>query len=394
MTKIPTLITTPEPVAEMASRIRGKTRVGIDTEFIRETSFFPKIALIQVATDEESWLLDPTRLSKEDLAPLLEILVDKNILKILHAAFADQECLYWSYNTLAEPVLDTAVAGALTGYGENVGLAKLLKEILHINLPKGRARVKWLARPLPRELLLYAEQDVAHLVELGDRLSEKLKSLGRLEWAIEESRLGPNVFEVPPDEMALKMARNGQMEPQTFCVLRELVHWREERAKSANMPRGWIADNEVLISLAKSRPASLDELRSFRGLSPKEIDRNGARILDAIQRGKEAPREDLNLPQRQPIPSDHEDHALDLLKAYVAFLAAQHEIAPRFLLHSSRSLALLQNSDKTEEEWVRLGILSNASRSLVGGDLKALLSGHRGLILRHGKVEILAMDNP
>src|SRR4051812_28975815 len=133
--RVPSLIQSAAGVADMASRLRGKRTIGIGTEFIRETSFFPKIALLQVADEKESWLLDPTRLDKTDLAPLLEILTDVNVLKILHAAYADQECLYWSYNTLAEPVLDTAVAGALTGYGDNVGLAKLLKEILHLNLP-------------------------------------------------------------------------------------------------------------------------------------------------------------------------------------------------------------------------------------------------------------------
>ena len=123
-----------------------------------------------------------------------------------------------------------------------------------------------------------------------------------------------------------------------------------------------------------------------------EPNRSGEKILEAIRRGKAAPKEELHLPQRQAAPSDHEDHALDLLKAYVAFLAARHAIAPRFLLHSSRSLPLLQNSDKSAEDWVQLGILTNAARELVGDDLKALLSGRVGLILRHGKVEILSME--
>jgi ribonuclease D len=389
--KVPSLIQTRDGVDAMAERLRGKRAIGIDTEFIRETSFFPKIALIQVADEKESWLLDPTRLSKEDLRPLLDILEDREVLKIMHAAYADQECLYWSYDTLAEPVLDTAVAGALSGFGDNVGLAKLLKEILHVSLPKGRARVKWLARPLPRELLVYAEQDVAYLIALSDALIERLKSRGRVEWAIAESHLDSSAFEVSPNEIALKMAKSGQMDPTTFLCLRELIAWREERAKSSNMPRGWVADNEVLVALAKSRPASLDELRSFRGLSAKEIDRNGERILDAIDRGKEAPRDSVQLPQRPAIPSDTEDHSLDLLKAYVAYLAARHAIAPRFLLHSSKGLALLQNSDRTPEQWVEQGILTSAARELVGDDLKALLSGKRGLVLRGGKVEILSL---
>lgn len=362
--------------------------IGVDTEFIRETTFYPRIALIQAATDRETFLIDPLAFEPEELDSFMALMRDKRILKIMHAAFADQECLFWAYGDVAEPVLDTAVAAALVGLGDNVGLGKLLKEVCRLNVPKGRARVKWLARPLSRELLQYAEQDVAHLVKLGRALMDRLRAKGRLEWAMDESIILPSVFDTPPEELAMRMARSGQMDPQTYNVLVELLRWREDRAKQANLPRAWVAGNEVLVSLAKVRPTSLEDLRSFRGLNAKEIDRQGERILDAIRRGRGAPRDNVRLPERGPSPTENEDHVLDLIKTYVAYLAAHHEVAPRYLINTGKAFPLLQMSDCDDTEWVKAGILSEPSRRLVGAELKALLQGRRALVLKGRRVEI------
>src|SRR4051812_5334577 len=222
------LITDPKRVEEMANELRNQAVIGIDTEFIRETTFFPKIALIQVASRNQSWLVDPVALDPEALKPFLEVLCDKKILKVMHAAFADQEVLYWTYGKIAEPVLDTAVAAALCGYGDNVGLAKLAKDVLRIHLHKGRARVKWLARPLPKELLHYAQQDVEFLVNLGGQMEEWLRQKGRWEWALEESQVDPSEFDTPPDDIAHRLAKSGQLDESTYLALRELVRWRED----------------------------------------------------------------------------------------------------------------------------------------------------------------------
>jgi ribonuclease D len=260
-----------------------------------------------------------------------------------------------------------------------------------VNVAKGRARVKWLARPLSRELLLYAEQDVAHLVRLGHMLLDKLRGHDRVDWAMQESIVPASVFDVPAEEMGLRMARSGHMDPLTYNVLVELLRWREDRAKTANLPRAWVAGNEVLVSLAKVRPETLDDLRSFRGLNAKEIDRNGNRILDAIADGVDAPRDVVKLPERGPSPTENEDHVLDLIKTYVAYLAARHEVAPRYLINTGRGFSLLQHANDDESEWVRQEILSEPSRRLIGAELKALLHGKRALVLRDRKVVIISL---
>lgn len=384
------LLTKASEVAEVARAVRAKGILGLDTEFIRESTFYPKVALIQVATDDETWLLDPVALSKEDFAPLFETFTDPNILKVMHAAHSDQECFFTAYGFLVEPVLDTAIAAALIGMGDNLGLSRLLKDFLNFHLPKGRARARWLARPLPIELLEYAEKDVEFLVELNSHLKKHLDAKGRWEWALQESRANRALLELTADDMASKMAKSGHMDPSAFGPLLELFRWREDRARTADLPRSWVADNETLVALAKSKPKSLDELRHFRGLNSKEVDRQGNAILAAIERGRKN-KPDWTRPARHHDKVEGEEHVLDLLQSYVAFLAAKQEIAPRFLVSSARSHLLLIHSDKTPNQWVEEGVMSQNAADLVGSDLKEFLEGKRGLSIKNRNVNVITL---
>lgn len=390
MPKTPRLIQDPREIADVARALEAAPFVGIDTEFIRETTFFPKIALIQLSTEKAAWLLDPTTMGNKDLEPVLETLKNPSILKLMHAAYADQECLYWAYGFVAEPVLDTAVAAALTGYGDNVGLGKLLRDVLGVSLPKGRARVKWLARPLPAELLQYAEQDVLHLVPLARTLEEKLKRLNRWDWAMEESLVPILAFETPPEETAKRMAKSGHLDAATFPVLVELLRWREGRARSANMPRAWVADNETLIALAKVRPGTIEQLKSFRGLHGREVERSGKAILDAVKLGKEK-EPDPSMMFTRSAPVEREDHLAEFIRTYVSFLADKHAIALRYLINTGKAHALANAEVGDSKKWVEEGILSRHAAELIGPEIEALLSGRRGLILKNGRVEILSL---
>lgn len=386
----PNLITTLEEIESLAEKLAQSDVIGVDTEFIRETSFYPKIALIQVATQDQVWLIDPTVLSKEQLSPFLQILAKKEVLKIFHASHADQECLFWNYGVIAAPVLDTSVAAGLCGMGDSIGLQKLLRESLGIHVPKGRARAKWLNRPLSTELLNYAEQDVAHLVDLSLYLKEKLAKRDRWEWAIEESEVDPKVFDISPEELAAKIAKGAHLEKEQ-AVLAELVSWRESRAREANLPRGWIADNEVLIALARTQPKSIEELKTFRGIHSKEVDKSGKRILEAIAKGKlkigSTPIEPkIDLPRI-------DGHAANLIQTYISFLAGYHQIMPRYLMNTHQSTQILYHVDKNPQEWVEQGILTEHAAKLIGTDLKALFDGHKALRIKNKRLAIVDLNS-
>jgi ribonuclease D len=218
-------IDTPNELASFCQQLLNEPIIGVDTEFIRETTFFPRIALIQAATRDEVGLIDPTAFSNEQMAPFVEVLKRPEVLKVFHASHADQECLFWTYGLVAAPVLDTAVAAGLCGMGDSIGLQKLLREVLGIHVPKGRARAKWLNRPLSAELLHYAEQDVAHLVVLTSKLREILVEHERWEWALEESEADSSSFDVSPQEIATKLAKGAHLNKEEG-VLAALVEWR------------------------------------------------------------------------------------------------------------------------------------------------------------------------
>ena len=171
----PELVSTAEEIQKIALALKGQPLIALDTEFIRESTFYPIVEIIQVATAEEAWLIDAKAFKKNfrpgpmggfdpAINPLLEILRDSKILKIFHAAQGDQECFYTSFGIVASPSIDTAVAGSLLGYGDGVGLGKLLKTVLDVTIKKGHARTNWGVRPLPRQLSEYALADVEYLV--------------------------------------------------------------------------------------------------------------------------------------------------------------------------------------------------------------------------------------
>ncbi len=389
---IPSLVVEKSALLKLCEVLEREKVIALDTEFIRETTFFPKIALIQVATQKEVWLIDPTVLIKEDLAPLLDIFRSKDILKIIHASYADQECLYWAYDCIVEPVLDTSVAAALCGLGDNVGLQKLLKEELEITIPKGRSRVKWLSRPLADELLIYAEEDVLHLVELGLAIKSRAERLNRWEWVLEESLSSKEQFDTPPETMAQKMGKNAHLDNTGRAVLLELVRWRENRAKIKNLPRHWVVDNEILLSLSKVRPRSTAELKTFRGLNAKEVERSGEEILKAVNVGiseaQDHPHKEIRPVSRGP---QIETHLINLVQSYVAFLAREHSIAHRYLISVAHIEWLLKESSLSVEEWISHGILTQRAAELVGKELKSLLQGEVGLKILKGEVTVFSV---
>jgi ribonuclease D len=402
----PELLSTPEQIHEMAQRLQSQSMIAFDTEFIRESTFFPIVEIIQVASDSESWLvdvqafrppprekgggLDPGTHPNEGLKPLLDIFTNPKILKILHAAQGDQECLYSAFGIVATPTLDTAVAASLCGYGESIGLGRLVKLILDVTLQKGHARTNWSVRPLPKQLKEYAHSDVIHLVELGKKLLEDLEKMGRRSWALELSAKWENksLYEMDVDGILHKLARGGRLDRKTLAVLRGLIHWREERVRHLNLPRRWVADDHVLVDLAQVRPKDIEHLSSFRGLNKGELKNSGEAILKVLSRGIE---ENVELPHKHPkvpTPTQAESQALELLSCYLNLLADQHRIASRHLMTTHKLLHLLRNRFSCPQDLVKAGILSHEAADLIGTELLEMLAGRCSLWLKDGQVMI------
>ncbi len=381
------LIQSAKELAKVAESLAQQPVIAFDTEFLRERTFFPQLGLIQVADREQAWLVDPLKLSKRDLEPLLKVFTDPKILKVAHAVEQDQECLFNGYEIVAAPVLDTAVAAALTGYGDQVGLSTLLRKLLSIRLAKGHTRTDWLKRPLPAPMAAYALADVDNLVEAAEVLLADLDTRGRREWALKlsEELSNPARYNPDPEEMARQMALSRRLDAMEYTVLRELVRWREERVRKANVPRRWVAEDQVLVKLASARPATPEELSNFRGLGSRMRDYGAESLLKAIRRGAAVPPEKRIQPPRRIEPDSEESPALAVLKCFVGLLAGEHQVPVRYLIDSDAYVRLLRGRFKTTAELRKSGLLPPHALDWLGEEIIAFLNGKRGLKLTGGK---------
>ena len=382
------LIATHEEVAKVAERLATQPVIAFDTEFLRERTFYPQLGLIQIADREDSWLLDPLELSQSALQPLLDVFTDPNVLKVGHALEQDQECLYRSYGTLASPILDTSIAAALTGRGDQIGLSALLEKLLGIRLKKTHTRTDWLKRPLPEAMAEYARLDVDRLVEASDILLKDLERRGRREWALavsgelaEASRYEPN-----PDALAQKLASNRRMDRTEYAVLRELVRWRENSVRSRDLPRKWLAEDQLLVKLAAAHPTRVEDLAHFRGLGAKMIEHGAKGLLGAIQRGLDTPVSEVPRPPERNEAAQDEQPALSVLRCFTTMLAREHDVAMRFVVDPDALLALLRGRFETIGDLRAANILGRGAVEMFGDEMIEILNGRRALRLESGRL--------
>lgn len=382
-------LTEVDEIRELAEELNRHPIIALDTEFIRETTFFPTVEIIQVAIRNASWLIDAAAFKKRgaegknELLPFFEVLENPKVLKILHAAQGDQECFYTAFGKIAKPSLDTAIAASLCGYGDSVGLGNLLKSVLNVQLKKGHARTNWSVRPLPAQLLEYAHADVEHLVELAESLITELEKQGRRDWAMQLTSKweDPRLYESDPEELASKLAISARLDSPSYSALLELMRWRESRVRALNLPRRWVADDAVLMDLARVRPKDLEHLSAFRGLNKGELKASGGALLEALRRAETmGPIKPPARESRHENPTQGELQVLDLLKCFVGILADEHHIAVRHLSTTHQLLELIRYSKvQGPEEWVNRGILSQDASKLVGEEIFSFLQGKRAL---------------
>lgn len=382
------LVSDPEEIGSIARRLAEQPVIAFDTEFLRERTFFPQLGLIQVADREESWLVDPLAVSPDDLRPLLDVFASPDVLKVAHAIEQDQQCLHFGYGVVAEPILDTSIAAALTGLGDQIGLAALMQRLLNIHLPKGHSRTDWLRRPMSAAMAKYAIADVDRLVEAAEQLLTDLDKRGRRAWAMEISAhlSSPERWDPAPQQIAEKIAAGKRFKPRDYAVLMELVDWREMQVREFDIPRRWLADDSLLVQLARAQPKSRAELADFRGLAARAPKFDRDRLIDAIRRGLEVEDDDLTKPPERDDPNSPESAALPVLKCFLTMLAREMDVAARWFVEPATVLALLRGRFENLDELRDSGILPRATVDIAGAEILAILNGRRALMLRDGKV--------
>jgi ribonuclease D len=375
---VPPPYVTDQPGLELLCHtLRQSPRLALDTEFVGEDTFIPRLELIQVATTTTAAVIDfPAVQANGSLDVFWELICDPKIEKVVHAGRQDLDLFALHAGQMPKPFFDTQIAAAMVGYGAQVAYANLVQRLHGTKLAKAHTFTNWSARPLSDDQIAYALEDVEFLLSIHTHLRDRLKALGRLEWVSEEfARLETAVGEKSREPLERYQRIRGwdTLKPKGAAVLRELAVWREAEARRRNVPRGRVMRDEVLLQLARHPPKSVNDLRGLRGIHSSEVDRQGGQILASITSALALP------PSAWPnVPSDRKPDPestglVELLQAVLKARAAQEGIAPTMLATTADLQTLAET--KQNRTTLNLPILQGWRRQLAGDLLLQVLNG-------------------
>lgn len=373
-------IDTPEALSELCEQLAHVDWFCLDTEFIREKTYYPRLCLIQVGTPDVVACIDP--LSIEDLSPLSKLLHDPNIIKVIHAASQDMEIFYYLDKKLPAPLFDTQVAASLMGLGDQVGYGRLVEDMLQVSLDKSHSRTDWSQRPLEAEQIRYAADDVRYLRDIYQQERQWLIDHDRLHWLDEDFKnlSSTERYKPAPEEAWKRVKGNQRLKPQQLMVLKELASWREHKAMSSNRPKRWVLKDEVLLELARRGPKKLEDLSRIRGLEPGQIRNSGEEILQVIQEAMKKPRAVWpELPRRIRL-SEEQDTIADLLMASLRLSGLEASI-------SVQAIATRKEVEQLILGERDLNLMKGWRLQLAGNSLLDILAGKSALRVNNGKIE-------
>lgn len=369
---------TDQPALESLCRsLHQSPRLALDTEFVGEDTFIPRLELIQVATATTAAVIDfPAVQASGSLDAFWELICDAKIEKIVHAGRQDLDLFATHAGQIPKPFFDTQIAAAMVGYGAQVAYANLVQRLHGTKLAKAHTFTNWSARPLSVDQIAYALADVEFLLSIHTHLQDRLSSLGRLEWVSEEfARLETAVGEKSrePQERYQRIRGWDTLKPKGAAVLRELAAWREAEARRRNVPRGRVMRDEVLLQLARHPPKSVNEFRSLRGVHSSEVDRHGEQLLATITSALALPPSAWPEVPRERKPDPESTGIVELLQAVLKACAAEEGIAPTMLATSADLQTLVEA--KQNRTALDVPILRGWRRQLAGELLLEVLDG-------------------
>ncbi|GAO38568.1 ribonuclease D [Sphingomonas changbaiensis NBRC 104936] len=378
------LITDSAALADLCARLAKARFVAVDTEFMRENTYWPDLCLIQIADETEAAAIDP-KADGIDLAPLLHLLVDnEDVLKVFHAGGQDVEIIYNLTGKTPHPIFDTQIAAMALGQGEQIGYGNLVDSWLGIQLDKGARFTDWARRPLDRRQIDYAIGDVTHLVRIFPMLVNRLVKQGRGYWLDEEmERLAnPANYENDP-ELAWQRVKIPSRKAEVLGRLKALAAWREKEARSKNLPRGRIVKDETLADIAAHPPRDQGDLAKVRGLSASWGGNDiGGRMMKALAEAKPLGPDEMPRDEKRPGLGKEGALVADLLKLLLKIRAREIDVAPRLLARTDE-LELLAAGRRQG-----LAILEGWRCEQFGEDALDLVEGRLAFAVKNGKLKM------
>jgi len=375
-------VTTAAELESAISILSSATVLAIDTEFMREKTYYPKLCLLQIACthngSDEVFLIDPL-INKLDLKPLAQLWSDSSTVKVFHAGTQDLKILFDACGVPPRPYFDTQDAATLIGQPEQVGYGALVGRLLDVKLDKADSFTDWAKRPLSRDQLKYAAEDVTYLLQLYPLIVAELKSLGRETWLQAEfdHKSSPQTLIVDECVQFRRLKRVASLKPRQLAIAREVAAWREKEAMRRDIPKRWLLSDESILDISRRAPANVKELAALRGVD-NNVKHSLPDIIAAVAAGVACPKDQLpQLPERRRLTGE-DSAAIELMAAIVRKRSAENRLsssvlAPRALLEDY----LASRSDEC-------ALMQGWRKELVGDEIKRLLAGEVSLRYKDG----------
>ncbi len=365
-------VDTPEALVALCDRLRGCEALALDSEFLREKTYYTQLCLLQIASDELIACVDP--LALENIDPLLDLFYDPQVTLVMHSARQDLEIFFDLRGRLPAPVFDTQLAATLLGYGDQIGYANLVREFTGVELDKQHTRTDWSRRPLGEGQLRYAADDVRYLLDIYREQCRRLQEKGREDWlqADFDALVDPATYDPPAENLWKRVRGNQPLKGRQLAIAQALAVWREEQARRVNRPRRWVLKDDVIIDIARRAPKDLATLGQIRGLEGRTLERYGEKLLSLVEQACQLPREAW--PQRSKVArlTPQQDAVVDLMMAIVRTRGAEHDVSTALLGNRKALEALVAGAEDSL-------LLQGWRALLVGRELQALMAGERSL---------------
>ncbi|MFK5947746.1 MAG: ribonuclease D [Methylococcales bacterium] len=371
----------PEQLPELCNKIQQAPWIALDTEFLREKTYYPVFCLLQIATPDWVVCVDPIAIT--DLSALFSVINNPKMVKVLHSCRQDLEIFYQLTGEVTYPVFDTQIAAPLLGFQENPGYAMLVSNFLNVNLSKAYTRTDWSMRPLSPEQIQYAADDVIYLCKIYTKMTEQLAELGRLDWLDKDFELLKNgeLYQISPENAWLKVKGRKRLTGKQLSIVQVLTAWREKTAQAENRPKNWLIRDDLMLELAKLQPSTVEELVKIRSVNERSVKRYGRTICQLIAEAKNSAPIPMTDKNKSAKKTANQEAVLDVLTAVVRMRADENSLNP-MILASRKDLEKLLFDE--EDNPVLLGW----RYSMVGKELQGLLKGQYSLTLKEGDVVI------
>ncbi|WP_377288125.1 ribonuclease D [Rhizobium sp. SG2393] len=381
------MIETTADLAEACKTLAQSDYITIDTEFLRETTFWPQLCLIQMASPDLAVIVDPMA-KGIDLAPFFALMADDTVVKVFHAARQDIEIIYNLGGLIPSPIFDTQVAAMVCGFGDSVSYDQLVQKVKNVHIDKSSRFTDWSHRPLSEKQLDYALADVTHLRDVYQHLKAELEREGRSLWLTEEMAIleARETYDMHPDD-AWQRLKMRVRKPIELAVLQTVAAWREREARARNVPRGRILKDDAIYEIAQQQPRDAEALGRLRTI-PKGWERStaGGQVIEAVNLAFDIPKSDLpKLPRQNHVP-DGAASAVEMLKVLLKLTAEQEGVAAKIIANSEDLERIAVDGEEAT-----VSALSGWRRDLFGEKALKLIRGEVALRFVDKRIEAVEL---